>query len=195
MKTDRSLRERKHTARYERLILIALFAAMIVVALASTTIGRYSIPVSQLFTVIKERLWLGKVSDANAEAYLVMTVIRVPRILLTIFVGAALSASGASFQGLFKNPMVSPDILGVSSAAGAGAALGHTDRASLRRNNAYGVLFRRGHGSVGAAAGKGDWARKRSAFDYGAFRRGGVLDFSRAHVIGKVCRGYGQQAS
>ena len=49
--------------------------------------------------------------------------IRFPRIIGSAFVGAALSVAGASFQGLFKNPLVSPDILGVSSGAGFGAAL------------------------------------------------------------------------
>ncbi len=49
--------------------------------------------------------------------------IRMPRILAAMLVGASLSLAGASFQGLFRNPLVSPDILGVSSGAGFGAAL------------------------------------------------------------------------
>ena len=53
----------------------------------------------------------------------VVLQIRLPRILLGLGVGAALSVSGSAFQGLFRNPLVSPDILGVSAAAGFGAAL------------------------------------------------------------------------
>ena len=49
--------------------------------------------------------------------------VRIPRILLGILVGGGLAVSGASYQTLFKNPMVSPDILGVSAGAGFGAAL------------------------------------------------------------------------
>jgi iron complex transport system permease protein len=49
--------------------------------------------------------------------------VRLPRILLAMLVGSALSISGASFQGMFQNPLVSPSILGVSSAAGFGAAV------------------------------------------------------------------------
>jgi iron complex transport system permease protein len=49
--------------------------------------------------------------------------IRLPRIIAAVIVGAALSMAGAAYQGLFKNPLVSPDILGVSSGAGFGAAL------------------------------------------------------------------------
>jgi iron complex transport system permease protein len=77
----------------------------------------------QITAVVGARLFGGEIRQADTEANLVLFIIRIPRILLTIMVGAALSASGAAFQGLFKNPMVSPDILGVSSAAGAGAAV------------------------------------------------------------------------
>ena len=50
--------------------------------------------------------------------------IRLPRVLAAVLVGAALAASGAAYQGMFRNPLVSPDILGVSAGAGLGAALG-----------------------------------------------------------------------
>ena len=50
--------------------------------------------------------------------------IRLPRILAALMVGAGVSVAGTSFQGLFKNPLVSPDLLGVASGAGFGAALG-----------------------------------------------------------------------
>lgn len=109
--------------RIERLVLIGLFIALLTVMLLSLAIGRYGVPLKQLFEIVYEILSGQGVSDANSEAALVLSVIRVPRILLNIMVGAALSASGAAFQGLLQNPMVSPDILGVSSAAGTGAAL------------------------------------------------------------------------
>ncbi len=50
--------------------------------------------------------------------------IRLPRVIAAMLVGAGLSLAGASFQGLFRNPLVSPDILGVAAGAGFGAALG-----------------------------------------------------------------------
>lgn len=53
----------------------------------------------------------------------VLFQVRIPRILAGIMVGAALAVSGAAYQGLFKNPMVSPDILGASAGAGFGAAI------------------------------------------------------------------------
>lgn len=58
------------------------------------------------------------------EVLTVLLKIRVPRILSAILIGAALSMSGSSYQALFQNPMVSPDILGASQGAGFGAALG-----------------------------------------------------------------------
>mgnify|MGYP003350166115 CR=1 FL=1 len=59
------------------------------------------------------------------ETEVVVMSIRLPRILAALLVGAALSVSGAAYQGLFRNPMVSPDLLGVSAGAALGAALGH----------------------------------------------------------------------
>ena len=56
--------------------------------------------------------------------YTVMFQIRLPRIVAAVLVGGGLSIAGTSFQGLFKNPLVSPDLLGVASGAGFGAALG-----------------------------------------------------------------------
>jgi iron complex transport system permease protein len=50
--------------------------------------------------------------------------LRLPRIALAVLVGAGLSIGGAAFQGMFRNPLVSPEILGVSAAAGFGAAVG-----------------------------------------------------------------------
>ena len=59
--------------------------------------------------------------DGNVE--IIVLGIRLPRILAALLVGAALSVSGAAYQGLFRNPLVSPGILGVSAGAGFGAAL------------------------------------------------------------------------
>ena len=70
------------------------------------------IPVNPVFSSLKT-----SVPDT------IVMQIRLPRILAAILVGATLSLAGGSFQGLFRNPLVSPDILGVSAGAGFGAAL------------------------------------------------------------------------
>ena len=83
-------------------------------------IGRYKIEpmrLVQLLTTAPSN-WLAS-SDTSVFYY-----IRLPRILLAVLVGAALSTAGALFQGVFRNPLVSPDILGVSAGCCLGAALG-----------------------------------------------------------------------
>ena len=62
--------------------------------------------------------------QGDAQAQIVVWNIRVPRVVAAVLVGAALAAAGASYQALFRNPLVSPDILGVSAGAGLGAVAG-----------------------------------------------------------------------
>ncbi|WP_416881613.1 FecCD family ABC transporter permease [Marivita sp.] len=62
--------------------------------------------------------------QGDAKASIVVWNIRVPRVAAALLVGAALAAAGASYQALFRNPLVSPDILGVSAGAGLGAVAG-----------------------------------------------------------------------
>lgn len=62
--------------------------------------------------------------QGDAQASIVVWNIRVPRVAAALLVGAALAAAGASYQALFRNPLVSPDILGVSAGAGLGAVAG-----------------------------------------------------------------------
>ena len=66
----------------------------------------------------------GYLSDADYTDFNIVFNIRLPRIVMVVVVGAALSLSGAIFQAIFRNPLVSPDLLGVSSGAGFGAILG-----------------------------------------------------------------------
>ena len=117
------LTKEKKALRNERVLLIVLVIMLIGALMISLGFGRYSIPIEQLFRVLGQKISGKTPLPEDKEADLVLFLIRLPRLLLNIMVGAALSVSGASFQGLFRNPMVSPGILGVSSAAGAGAAL------------------------------------------------------------------------
>ena len=103
----------------------ALFAVLtivlIVCAFASLAIGRYGLGAAEIFSSLKSLLFGSPPS--NEQAHAVITQIRLPRIAFAVLVGAALSAAGAVYQGLFKNPLVSPDILGVSSGAAVGASI------------------------------------------------------------------------
>ena len=71
-------------------------------------------------------------SGISAECYSVVTQLRLPRLIAAVFVGAALSASGTAYQGIFRNPLVSPGLLGVS--AGAGIRCGAGDSSVRRRH-------------------------------------------------------------
>ncbi|MBO2594036.1 iron ABC transporter permease [Shewanella algae] len=66
----------------------------------------------------------GDVAALDSKSISVFWHLRLPRILAALMIGAGLAASGAAYQGMFRNPLVSPDILGVSAGAGLGAVLG-----------------------------------------------------------------------
>jgi len=102
-------------------IIFALFALLLLVLFFSLGIGRYEISYAQIFEFIRSAILNEQPSDE--QGYTVFTLIRLPRVLFAILVGAALASSGAVYQGLFKNPLVSPDILGVSSGAAVGASV------------------------------------------------------------------------
>jgi len=101
---------------------ILLISLLVAVALVSLAAGRMNLPP---LTVAK--ILISQVAPVHATwpATLESVVIdvRLPRVLAGILIGAGLSISGAAFQGLFRNPLVSPHILGVSAGAGFGAAL------------------------------------------------------------------------
>lgn len=101
---------------------IVFLSAMLVVIGISFFLGRYAV---DPLTVL-EMLW-GKITGTvggwmETEETVVMQI-RLPRILAAVAVGSALAISGATYQGLFKNPIVSPDILGASAGASVGASL------------------------------------------------------------------------
>ena len=100
--------------------LLLLLLGMIVISVAS---GKYGVSPVELFRAMGNHIFGAKFSyDPNVDT--VLFRIRMPRILLGILIGAGLSCAGAAYQGLFQNPMVSPDLLGASWGAGFGAALG-----------------------------------------------------------------------
>ncbi len=99
---------------------VALLLAAIIAAFA---IGRFPIAPGDLAALVWAKL-AGGAHGLPPAAETVLFQIRGPRVLAALMVGAALAAAGAAYQNLFRNPLVSPDILGVSSGAALGAALG-----------------------------------------------------------------------
>ena len=107
-----------------RLIMLFLTVALVVTSVVALCIGRYSVNPAEAFGAVGSYLHkvLAKTGEKPTAMENVVFVLRIPRILGAIVIGAALSLSGAVYQSVFKNPLVSPDILGVSSGASVGAA-------------------------------------------------------------------------
>ena len=100
-----------------------LVLALAVLFLISFGLGRYPLsPVTVVHVLTGETFNLP--GSWTAEDRAVMLQIRLPRMVGAVLVGAALSSSGAAYQTIFRNPLVSPEILGVAAGAGFGAAVG-----------------------------------------------------------------------
>jgi iron complex transport system permease protein len=98
--------------------LVLLLAALVI---AAALTGAYPIAPGEALAAIG-RLLTGRATDSQIDT--VLFEVRLPRVFAAVLVGAALAAAGTAYQGLFRNPLVSPDILGVSTGAGLGAVLG-----------------------------------------------------------------------
>lgn len=103
-------------------IITVLIVALILSIVASVTIGRYPIGLKELFGIIGSKIFNIEPFWTKTQESLLL-VHRLPRIILACLVGCCLSVAGASYQGVFQNPMAAPDILGASSGAAFGAAL------------------------------------------------------------------------
>ncbi|WP_407524094.1 FecCD family ABC transporter permease [Methylobacterium oryzisoli] len=102
----------------------ALALGLLVLAVAvAFGVGRFPVGLGDVAQVLAAKV-TGRPAAVPAAVEAVVLQIRGPRILAAILIGAALSVAGAAFQGLFRNPLVSPDILGASSGAAFGAVLG-----------------------------------------------------------------------
>ncbi len=111
------MKKLKVTARIILLILIPLIAILI-----SLFIGRYHVSVQEVIQTVAVALGINT-GSASEEVFSVVVYLRLPRVIAAAAVGVGLSVSGASYQGVFKNPLVNSGLLGVSSGAGFGAAL------------------------------------------------------------------------
>ncbi|MDD4799263.1 MAG: iron chelate uptake ABC transporter family permease subunit, partial [Clostridia bacterium] len=103
--------------------LMALFPLTLFVA--SLFLGRYAVTPSEVAAILGQKLFnLPLATTWTDSAEKVVISVRLPRAIMAALVGAGLSMSGAAFQGMFQNPLVSPFILGVSAGASFGAAVG-----------------------------------------------------------------------
>lgn len=114
--------EKQDNRRGRKLVIPVLFIVLIILILACLCVGKYSISPGECLKILA-----GKITGAeptwNGMDEKMLLGVRLPRTMAAVIVGAALSLSGAVYQGIFKNPLVSPDFLGVSSGACVGAAV------------------------------------------------------------------------
>jgi iron complex transport system permease protein len=154
----------------------APMAALLVAFFLSFALGRYPVDpaalvkilwsafVSTTAQVLPESVrdaFMGALSPERTWEMAAETVtlnVRLPRIAAATLIGAALSAAGAAYQGMFRNPLVSPDILGASSGAGFGAALGILMRFGYLGVSVSAFLF--GTGAVMTAYAIGSRSRR-----------------------------------
>ena len=115
------LREEAAARRKYRLVLLGMLSVLVLSALLSFWIGYYPLSPGDVVRAFLARFGVESSMDKNAVT--IFWNIRLPRILSAVFIGASLSLAGATYQGMFRNPLVSPDILGVSSGASLGAAI------------------------------------------------------------------------
>ena len=103
--------------------LLAVGAAMFALVAIAFSAGRYPVAPGDLASLLWSQL-TGAQSALDPTLQTVVLKIRGPRVLAALMIGAALAAAGAAYQSMFRNPLVSPDILGVSAGAAVGAVLG-----------------------------------------------------------------------
>lgn len=111
---------------YKRIFAVGVFSLLIVIIVA-TNFGVADISLKQTVIIIISKIPIlnniVSLGGINPTSAIILLNLRLPRIILSCLVGAALSVVGTSFQGIFKNPMADPFILGVSSGAALGATI------------------------------------------------------------------------
>jgi iron complex transport system permease protein len=104
------------------LIILSLGIALIAAIILSFFLGRFPISPSELFHILMSKI-IPVQQTWTDQMETVLFNVRLPRIILACLVGGCLSSAGASYQGIFQNPMAAPDILGATAGAAFGAAL------------------------------------------------------------------------
>ncbi len=108
--------------KFRQAILISSGALLLALA-AGVAAGSVQIPLPEFSNIVRALLQGGS-SDPQLQSYVtILSQLRLPRVVLMALTGAALAGSGAAYQGLFRNPLADPYLIGVASGAGLGAVL------------------------------------------------------------------------
>ena len=108
--------------------IIPLILILIISIILSASVGSANLSLKETAVIIVSYIpglnYFVSDAEVNPQSAKIITQIRIPRILLAIFVGIALASAGVVFQGIFRNPMADPYIIGVSAGASLGATIG-----------------------------------------------------------------------
>jgi iron complex transport system permease protein len=111
--------------RFRLFSIAGMTIACLVIAVLALTFGGVRIPVGTVWSILLSHLPLINIGgDSSPTMDMIITGIRLPRIVMAGVVGAALGTAGASYQGLFRNPLADPYLIGVAQGAALGATLG-----------------------------------------------------------------------
>lgn len=105
------------------IIISGLSICLVLVTLFSLTVGAVSIPVQEVAVVMLRKFGLFSSMEVDSMHEVVLYSIRFPRIFMTLLIGASLGISGACLQGLFRNPLVEPGLIGVSGGSASAVVL------------------------------------------------------------------------
>ena len=119
--------DRRHPSRLPVRWLAAAVTAAVAVAIGGVVCGPVGVPAGSILVELADRLPLvGLDSALTATQSAIVMQVRAPRAVLTLLVGALLAASGAAYQGVFRNPLADPYLLGVAAGAGLGVTVALT---------------------------------------------------------------------
>jgi iron complex transport system permease protein len=102
--------------------ILALFICLIILMLFSLTLGRYPVPVSEIIRIVLTT-GFNETRPYTDKAWVVVEIVRMPRILGVTLCGMGLALAGAAMQGVFRNPLIGPEVAGVQAGASFGGVL------------------------------------------------------------------------
>ncbi len=123
------------------LAAVLLVALPLLLFLVSLALGRFDISVADVGRILLSAVFPDLAADIPETLQKLVLRIRLPRILAAMLIGAGLGVTGAAFQGIFKNPLVDSNILGVTSGAGFGASLALLLLRPLWQVQAFAFIF------------------------------------------------------
>nr|WP_121272259.1 iron ABC transporter permease [Pedobacter schmidteae] len=98
-------------------LYVSLSLALLIAAAFSMSLGAVKIPISDVFVILGKKIGLFGTKVVSVQYEGVMNIVRLPRVILGILVGAALGISGTAIQGIFRNPLAEPGLIGISAGA------------------------------------------------------------------------------